>query len=247
VELFNDFFDPAGAWEMLSRAGHVLAGITWIGLLYFFNFVQTPAFAEMSAEGRTEAQRKITWRALWWFRWAALLTFLLGLSIVAVQDDMDNYFSGQRGTAILTGILLAVTMFLNVWGVIWRAQKVIIGSAERVAQGGEADPRAASLAKPAARASRANTLFSIPMLFFMVFAAHGASFWRESINSTIIYWIVVLVIWAFIEASALGLIGGYDSPFNQLAFDDHRNTIIGGFILLGVIYLIGWEVILQAA
>ena len=247
MELFNDFFDPAGAWEMLSRASHVLAGITWIGLLYFFNFVQTPAFAEMSADGRGEAQRKITWRALWWFRWAALLTFLLGLSIIAVQDDMDNYFSGQRGTAILTGTLLAVTMFVNVWGVIWRAQKVIIGSVEQVAQGGEADPRAASLAKPAARASRANTLFSIPMLFFMVFAAHGAGFWFEDINSTVIYWIIVLLIWAFIEASALGLIGGYDSPFNKLAFDDHRNTIIGGFVLLGVLYLIGWEVILQAA
>jgi uncharacterized membrane protein len=247
VELFNRFFDPAGAWEMLSRYGHILSGITWIGLLYFFNFVQTPAFAEMSAEARSEAQRKITWRALWWFRYAALLTFLFGLSIIAVQDDMDNYFSGQRGTAILTGMLLAITMFLNVWGVIWRAQKVIIGSAERVAQGGEADPRAAGLAKPAARASRVNTLFSVPMLFFMVFAPHGAGFWDEAINSTVVYWIFVLLIWAFIEASALGYVGGYDSAFNNLAFDDHRHTIIGGFVLLAVLYLIGWELILQLA
>jgi uncharacterized membrane protein len=247
VELFNRFFDPAGAWEMLSRYGHILSGITWIGLLYFFNFVQTPAFAEMSAEARSEAQRKITWRALWWFRYAALLTFLFGLSIIAVQDDMDNYFSGQRGTAILTGMLLAITMFLNVWGVIWRAQKVIIGSAERVAQGGEADPRAAGLAKPAARASRVNTLFSVPMLFFMVFAPHGAGFWDEAINSTVVYWIFVLLIWAFIEASALGYVGGYDSAFNKLAFDDHRHTIIGGFVLLAVLYLIGWELILQLA
>jgi uncharacterized membrane protein len=248
VEIFNRFFDPGGAWEMLSRAGHILVGITWIGLLYFFNFVQTPAFADMSAEGRSEAQRKITLRALWWFRYAALLTFLFGLSIIAVQgDEMDDYFSGQRGTAILTGMLLGVTMFLNVWGVIWRAQKVIIGSAERVAQGGEADPQAAALAKPAARASRANTMFSIPMLFFMVFAAHGLGFWEEPIGSTVIYWIVVLLIWAFVEASALGLIGGYDSPFNKQAFDDHRNTIVAGFLLLGVLYLIGWEVILKAA
>ncbi len=232
---------------MLSRAGHILAGITWIGLLYFFNFVQTPAFADMSAEGRSEAQRKITLRALWWFRYAAALTFLFGLFIIGVQDDMGDYFSDQRGAAILTGMLLGVTMFLNVWGVIWRAQKVIIGSAERAAQGGEADPQAAALAKPAARASRANTLFSIPMLFFMVFAAHGLGFWEEAINSTIIYWILVLVVWAFIEASALGLIGGYDSPFNKQVFDDHRNTIIAGFLLLGVFYLIGWEVILKAA
>src|SRR4029450_1159040 len=127
-----------------------------------------------------------------------------------------------------------------------RAQKVIIGSVEQVAQGGEADPRAASLAKPAARASRANTLFSIPMLFFMVFAAHGFGFWQEPIESTIVYWIIVLLILAFIEASALGLIGGYDNAFNTAVFDDHRRTIIAGFVLLGVIYFIGWEVILKA-
>jgi uncharacterized membrane protein len=248
MEIFNRFFDAGGAWEVLSRYGHVLTGITWIGLLYFFNFVQTPAFAEMSADARSEAQRKITWRALWWFRWAALLTFLFGVSILGVQsgEDAEAYFSGQRGTAIITGMILGTTMFLNVWGVIWRNQKVIIGSAERVAQGEEPDPRAAELAKPAARASRANTLFSIPMLFFMVFAAHGLGFWEEPIGSTVVYWIVFLVIWAFIEASALGLIGGYDSEFNKLAFDDHRNTIIGGFVLLAVIYLIGWELILQA-
>ena len=143
-------------------------------------------------------------------------------------------------------MILGTTMFLNVWGVIWRNQKVIIGSAERVAQGEEPDPRAAALAKPAARFSRANTLFSIPMLFFMVFAAHGLGFWEEPIGSTVVYWIVFLVIWAFIEASALGLVGGYDNALNKLAFDDHRNTIIAGFVLLAVIYLIGWEVILQA-
>jgi uncharacterized membrane protein len=230
---------------MLSRTGHILSGITWIGLLYFFNFVQTPAFAGMTPESRSEAQRKITLRALWWFRYAALLTFLFGLSIIAVQGDQtDDYFKDQHGVAILTGMLFGITMFLNVWGVIWRAQKVIIGSAEAVASGGEADPKAAELAKPAARASRANTLFSVPMLFFMVFAPHGA-FWDEPLGSTIVYWVVVLAIWAFIEVSALGLIGGYDNPFNKNVFDDHRRTIIGGFVLLGVVYLIGWEILLK--
>lgn len=246
MELFNRFFEPLGTWEVLSRTGHILAGITWIGLLYFFNFVQTPAFAEMSAEARSEAQRKITLRALWWFRYAALLTFLFGLSIIAVQgDQMDSFFRGQHGVAIYTGMLLGITMFLNVWGVIWRAQKVIIASAETVAAGGEADPRAAELAKPAARASRANTLFSIPMLFFMVFSAHGFGFWEEPIKSTVLYWIITLLLWAFIEASALGWIGGYDSAFNNAVFNDHRRTIIAGFVLLGVIYVIGWEVILK--
>ena len=247
MELFNDFFEPGAAWEVISRAGHILSGITWIGLLYYFNFVQTPAFAQLSDGARGEALRKITLRALWWFRWGALLTFLFGLSIISVYgEDTDLYFQGQHGTAILTGILFGVTMFLNVWGIIWRHQKVIIGSSEAVAAGGQPDPRAAELAKPAARASRANTFMSIPMLWFMVFSAHGGGFFRAEIGSTIGYWILVLVVWAIIEGSALGLLGGFDSPFNKAAFDTHRNTIIGGFIALAVIYFIGWELILAA-
>ncbi|MGH9186879.1 MAG: hypothetical protein ACRD0U_13845, partial [Acidimicrobiales bacterium] len=63
----------------------------------------------------------------------------------------------------------------------------------------------------------------------------------------LIYWLLVLAVWAFCEASALGLIGGYDSAFNKLVFDKHQSTIVAGFILLGVVYLIGWEVILHAA
>jgi hypothetical protein len=80
------------------------------------------------------------------------------------------------------------------------------------------------------------------MLYFMVFAAHGG--WFATNESTIGYWVIVLVLWAFIEASALGLIGGFDSPFNKQAFDDHRRTIAAGFILLAVIYFIGWELLL---
>ncbi|MGH9139082.1 MAG: antitermination protein NusG, partial [Acidimicrobiales bacterium] len=131
MELFNNFFDPGGAFDMLSRAGHVLAGITWIGLLYFFNFVQVPAYAQLSDGARSEALRKLTWRTLWWFRWAALATFLFGVLILSVQEYEDGlYFRGQHGIAILTGMLLGVTMLVNVWGIIWRNQQVVIGSAE---------------------------------------------------------------------------------------------------------------------
>jgi len=248
VEIFEDFADPSGPLSVLTRGAHVIAGVTWIGLLYFFNFVQTPAYAKFSDGARSEGVRFLTLRALWWFRWAALFTFLFGLMLLTIQGDgenMDIYLSGVGGTAILTGMLFGVTMFLNVWGVIWRHQKVIIGSAESVAAGGEADPRAATLAKPAARASRANTLLSIPMLWFMVFAAHGAV-WFDGIGGTVGYWILVLVLWAFVEASALGLIGGFDSPFNKLAFDTHKNTIIAGFVLLAVLHFVGWELILAA-
>ena len=245
MQLFENIFDPGGGWEFMSRFGHILSGVTWIGLLYFFNFVQVPAYAKFSDGARSEGLRFLTLRALWWFRYAALLTFLFGLSILAVYgDEMDNYFTGQHGTAILTGMLFGITMFLNVWGVIWRNQKVVIGNAETVAAGGQANPDAPVAAKHAARASRCNTLFSIPMLWFMVFSAHGASFFGVETKGTIVYWIIVLVLWAFIEASALGMIGGIDSGFNKAAFDDHRRTILYGFILLAVIYLVGWEALL---
>ncbi|MDP1819847.1 MAG: urate hydroxylase PuuD [Acidimicrobiales bacterium] len=248
MELFNDFVDPSGPLSMLTRFSHVLSGVTWIGLLYFFNFVQVPAYAELSDGARSEALRKLTFRALWWFRYAALLTFLFGVALVGIQgdgEDTDIYLSGVGGTAILTGMLFGITMFLNVWGVIWRNQKVVIGNAETVAGGGQANPEAPAAAKRAARASRANTFMSVPMLFFMVFAAHGGWF-DGARDSTIGYWVLVLVIWAIIEGSALGLLGGIDNPFNKAFFDDHRRTIIGGFITLAILYFVGWELMLAA-
>jgi uncharacterized membrane protein len=202
----------------------------------------------MTDGSRSEALRKITYRALWWFRYAALLTFLFGVGLLSIQssDSAKGYFSGASGIGIITGMILGTTMFLNVWGIIWRHQKVIIASAESVANGGEADPRAAALAKPAARASRCNTLFSIPMLFFMVFAAHGGVLYNyNTTGGAVGYWILFLVLWAFIEASALGLIGGFDNFFNKGVFDDHKRTICAGFVLLGVIYLIGYLILLK--
>jgi uncharacterized membrane protein len=247
VQIFDNFTDPNGPLDMLLRAGHILVGITWIGLLYFFNFVQVPAYAELTDGARSEALRKLTFRALWWFRYAALATFLFGICLLGIKsnvpDGADPYLSGVTGTAILTGILFGITMFLNVWGVIWRNQKVVIGNAENVANGGEANPAAPVAAKAAARASRCNTFFSIPMLFFMVFAAHGA-FWFDGVGSTIGYWVLVLVVWGFVEASALGLVGGMDNAFNKLVFDTHKNTIIGGFVLLALVYFVGWELLL---
>jgi len=247
VEIFDAFAEPSGPLSFLTRSAHVLAGVTWIGLLYFFNFVQVPAFAELSDGARSEALRKLTFRALWWFRYAALLTFLFGVLLVGIQGDGENidlYLSGGGGTSILTGMLFGITMFLNVWGVIWRNQKIVIGNAENVAGGGEANPDAPAAAKKAARASRCNTLFSIPMLFFMLFTSHGGWFDFDTTSSTIVYWVLVLALWAFIEASALGLIGGFDNAFNKAAFDKHKDTIIGGFVLLAVIYFVGWELLL---
>ena len=247
MTIFDNFFDAGGGGDFLGRWSHILFGITWIGLLYFFNVVQVPAFAEMEAGARGEALRKVTFRALWWFRWAALFTFLTGVWLMSVNELWD--FEGPRGTSIGIGALLAVTMFLNVWGVIWRNQKIVIGSARSVAEGGEADPGAPAAAKKAARASRANTFFSFTMLWFMVLTAHFSGGFELVPDGSAkgMFWAFIVILWAVVEASALGFIGGIDGPINKLFFDDHRKTLLYGFIYLAVIYVVGFELIIGGA
>jgi uncharacterized membrane protein len=252
VEIFSDFMDPSGGGEMLGRYVHFLAGITWIGMLYYFNFVQTPAFAEVSDGTRSEAMRTITWRALWWFRFGALLTFLSGVWILGVQkylgSEFDAFWTTGPGLSILIGAGFGTVMFLNVWLVIWPAQQVIIGSARTVAEGGEADPNAAARAKPAARASRANTLMSIPLLWFMAFTSHYSARYGEIDDGAyVVVLVLFLVVLAVIELTALGKIGGYDSPLAKQMFDTHKNTIIAGFVVWAILFLIGFELIIGAA
>ena len=223
--------------EFLSRWGHYLAGVTWIGLLYYFNFVQVPAFAGMEAGARTAAIRTIVPRALWWFRWGAVLTLLTGLSILAFQErltDMD-FWKTPAGMSIGTGILLAVIMFLNVWGIIWRAQKVVIASAEKTAAGGEADPAAAPAGRKGLTASRTNTLFSIPMLFFMGATSHFAPFFDGADGGQrMMYWLVVLVLVLGIEAIAVMAPPAGSGLAKHL--DTHKATIIAGFVLTVIFY-----------
>jgi uncharacterized membrane protein len=229
---------------ILSRWGHYLSGVTWIGLLYYFNFVQVPSFAEFEPAARTEAIRKLVPRALWWFRFAALLTVLTGIMILGFQDQMSgDYFKTGNGAAIATGILLALIMFSNVWLVIWPNQKIVIANAERTAAGGEADPAAAPAGRKAMLASRTNTFFSIPVLFFMGAAAHFSP------GNTIpaggkrgLYWILVLVIAAVFELNALGRLGGYGQDPPRRYLETHKNTIIAGFVLWAVLYLL-WDLI----
>ena len=139
-----------GGYAFLSRYLHVVVGITWIGLLYYFNFVQVPAFAEMEAAARNNAIDKLASRALWWFRWAARrhrphgsAAPRLPEATEPVQLSSMDYFKSLPGISIATGILLALTMFVNVWGIIWRNQKIVIANARNVQAGGEADPAAA--------------------------------------------------------------------------------------------------------
>lgn len=226
--------------EILSRWGHYLSGVTWIGVLYYFNFVQVPSFASFEAGTRTEAIGKLVPRALWWFRWGAVATVATGLLIILSKPDQEAYWDSSTGVAISTGILMALIMFLNVWGIIWRNQKVVIASAQRVAAGGEADPAAADAGRKALVASRTNTLFSIPMLFFMGAASHFAGVFDTADNRGAYYGVMTLIV-VLIELNAVGVFGGVGpSPLRKYA-DSHRDTIIAGFVLWVVLYLL-WEI-----
>ncbi|RLA22760.1 MAG: antitermination protein NusG [Gammaproteobacteria bacterium] len=152
-------------FEMLLRWGHFMAGITWIGLLYYFNFVQTEYFKEADAASKSDVIQKLVPKALWWFRWGAMFTLITGLGIFAVRG-------GGMSMDIYVGALLGLFMFLNVWLIIWPNQQIVIASAKQVADGGDALPDAATALASAGLASRTNTLFSIPMLFFMGASAH---------------------------------------------------------------------------
>ncbi len=145
--------------DLLARWGHGLFGITWIGLLYYFNFVQGEYFKEASKEALPDVKAKLATRALWWFRWGAMMTFLTGVVLLGVLGATVNAF-------ILLGAVLGTFMMLNVWLIIWPNQKVVLGLAS-----GDV----AKSAGKAGLASRTNTLFSAPMLFCMLASKHGAA------------------------------------------------------------------------
>ncbi len=164
----------ADGFYMVLRWIHYMAGVVWIGLLYYFNFVQGAYFAEADAGAKSSAVRMLVPRALYWFRWGAMFTFLSGVVMLWHKGHTaghDIYFTSW-GVWILVGAALGTLMFLNVWFIIWPCQKVVIASANSVASGGQADPQAAAKGARALVASRTNTLFSIPMLFFMGAASH---------------------------------------------------------------------------
>ncbi|MDK1022902.1 MAG: urate hydroxylase PuuD [Gammaproteobacteria bacterium] len=178
-------FTSAGM-DYLFRYIHFLAGITWIGLLYYFNFVQTEYFKEAEDSHKAGAIQKLVPRALWWFRWGAMLTFITGILMLA-------YRGSNLSSDITVGAVLGTLMFLNVWLIIWPKQKIVIASATQVAEGGEADPNAAGALAKAGLASRTNTLFSMPMLFFMGSSMHMSHGLLTS-ASTVAIGLIMLII-----------------------------------------------------
>ncbi len=164
-------FGTAGI-GMILRWLHFFFGIMWIGHLYYFNFTHGAFMAEAEAVTKPGVLTKLLPKAMWWFRWGAMWTLVTGLIYMMFLAHTGSSFSSSWGLAISIGALFGILMWANVWFIIWPAQKVVIASAEAVAKGGAADPKAAVLAPKALLASRTNTLFSIPMLFFMGAASH---------------------------------------------------------------------------
>ena len=168
--------------QSFFRAFHIIFGITWIGLLYYFNFIQGEYVKVADPDAKADVFKKLAPNALWWFRWAALFTFLTGV-ILLYQIHV------RIGTEIILGAVMGTLMMLNVWGIIWRNQKIVLGMKE-----GDAVTAGAK----AGLASRTNTLFSVPMLMYMVYSVHGAGV-DVSTNAVLIGLAIIFII----EANAI--------------------------------------------
>ncbi|MDP3938443.1 MAG: urate hydroxylase PuuD [Deltaproteobacteria bacterium] len=221
----------ADGFLFLLRWGHFLAGIMWIGLLWYFNFVQGAFFAETDAATKNNATSKLVPRALWWFRWGAMFTFLTGIIMITgfYHQTGGAYLESPAFSLILLGATMGILMFLNVWLVIWPKQQIVIASTNAVLGGGQANPAAAAAGRRAFLASRTNTLFSIPMLFFMGASRHlglgplGAG-----------GMILLLAIIFLVEANALvGTAGPTKQPIEK-----PPALITSGFVLTAILYLL---------
>jgi len=231
---------------------HVIVGIMWMGLLWFFNFVQTPAYAEMDPAARNNAFDKLTWRALWWFRWAAAATVAFGVLIVAVAPSGTfggDFWKSTPGVTLLIGILFGLTMLYNVWMVIWPNQQIVIANARKVQAGGEADPNAPAAARAGAMASRQNTIFSLPLLVFMVGSSHFYSAGHFSFDpgggKWFVYFMFGIAILVILEANALGKISGRGNTGLNLIYESHKNAMYAGFVLIAAFYILA-EILLRA-
>jgi uncharacterized membrane protein len=155
---------------------HVLAGVTWIGLLYYFNFIQVPAMAEAAADkdgpGPAAIGKYVAPRALLWFRWAAVATWVTGAgALEGIGVGFVNAFTLQQGAAVIgVGAWLGTIMLFNVWVLIWPAQKKVLGMVEA------SDEEKNKARFVALMASRTNTALSIPMLMCMTAHGHGLPF-----------------------------------------------------------------------
>jgi uncharacterized membrane protein len=215
--------------ELVLRWLHFLAGITWIGLLYYFNFVQGPFMAEADPATKSAATQKLIPRALAWFRWSALVTWLSGAMIIGKRVGGSLNWSDGWTITIFTGALFGTLMLINVWGVIWRNQKIVIASAKAAASGGQANAAAPAAARRAFLASRTNVVFSVPMLFYMGAASH---YTLSGGGNHLAYWTGIIVLIALLEINALtATTGATTKPIEKIP-----GVIVTGFIVWAVAY-----------
>ena len=166
-----NLFDEVWGLFMI-RWLHVVSGVMWIGLLWYFNFVQIPNMGNIPDEQKPAISKVIAPEALWWFRWGAMATIVTGILLAAMNGYLldaytlgaANGFAVEKNIAIGIGMWLGTIMWFNVWFVIWPNQKIALGMVDADA---DAKAKAAGTAKAF---SRTNTLLSIPMLFAMVSA-----------------------------------------------------------------------------
>ena len=196
--------DGATIGLFILRWFHFIFGITWIGLLYFFNFVNVPFGKTMDAETKKKVVPQLMPRALWWFRWAAMITFLSGWSYIIGKLQLNGagltgtggLFTSTWGQWISLGALMGSIMWFNVWFIIWPAQKNLITWTKL----GQSPPEAAALQKKAFFASRLNTYLSVPMLFCMGAASHLPAFNLVIVLVAIV--VSVALVWHLVEKVA---------------------------------------------
>jgi uncharacterized membrane protein len=155
-------------WAFFMRWLHILAGVMWIGLLWYFNFVQIPSMPKIPDEQKPAIGKVIAPEALFWFRWAALATVITGLLLAGMLRFLVPALALQPGfKAIGVGMWLALVMAFNVWFIIWPNQKKALGIVQVEAA------EKAKAARMAMLTSRFNTMLSIPMLYCMAAQSHG--------------------------------------------------------------------------
>jgi uncharacterized membrane protein len=213
--------------DMIFRWTHLIFGITWVGLLYYFNFVQTEYFKEAEPAAKADAMAKLAPRALWWFRWAAMFTLVTGLVLligIRHTHGLDAY--------IVMGVLAGIIMFLNVWLIIWPKQQIVLGM--------KAGDKPSAAAK-AGLASRTNTLLSAPMLLGMLGSSHGTGAANTVIDSAnggshqlSLGLIVVILAILAIEANALF---GKAGPIASVKGVIHMSIALSVVFLLLLQYL----------
>ena len=170
--LLIEGFDNVIFWPFFFRWLHIISGVMWIGLLWYFNFVQTPGMPKIPDEQKPAITKVIAPSALFWFRWSAMSTLVMGWILAGLNHELvQGYTLGflshdWHSLVIGIGMWLGTIMWFNVWFIIWPNQKKILGLVEATADEKKASARMAGMA------SRINTMLSIPMLFGMAGAMH---------------------------------------------------------------------------